>query len=241
MVTAMRRLGFSDVVEVARGAERTAVEEAEELRERMARGEGFMTTSCCPAYIQTVRRHIPELLPHVSDTPTPMHYTAERVESANPAALTVFIGPCVAKRREAMEDSCVDFIMTFEELGSVLEAAGIAPETCEAAALPVEASAQGRGFAVSGGVAHAVKCAVGADADIRVGCVNGTNKAEIARLRAYAKNGAPLDLLEVMTCPGGCINGAGVVNRGKKAREDLLRFVAESPDRAEKHAEPAGE
>ena len=228
LVTAMKKLGFSEVVEVARGAERTAKEEAEELEERLSRNESFMTTSCCPAYIQTVRRHMPEMLPHISDTPTPMHYTGEMVKSKDPQTLTVFIGPCVAKRKEAMEDSCVDHIMTFEELASVFEAAGIDPAACEDDTEFEEASAEGRGFALSGGVAAAVKSVIGSENEIRTACINGTSKAEIARMRAYAKNGGPFDLLEVMTCSGGCVNGAGVINREPKAREDIRKLVSES-------------
>ena len=229
LITAMKKLGFSRVVEVAHGADKTAKEEAEELRERMQRGESFMTTSCCPAYIQTVRRHMPEMLPHISDTPTPMHYTGEMVKSANPKAVTVFIGPCVAKRREAMEDSCVDYIMTFEELASLFDAAGIDPASCEDTVVKDNASAEGRGFAVNNGVAAAVKAALGEEGKkIRTDCINGTSKSEIARMRVYAKNGGPFDLLEVMTCSGGCINGAGVIKRDAKAREDLLKFVSES-------------
>lgn len=228
LVTAMKRLGFSRVVEVAHGAEKTAKEEAEELQERMERGESFMTTSCCPAYIQTVRRHIPEMLPHISDTPTPMHYTGEMVKSENPSAVTIFIGPCVAKRREAMEDSCVDYIMTFEELSSLFEAAGIDPAACKDTVIKDNASAEGRGFAVSSGVASAVKAAFTGAAEIRTTCINGTSKAEIARMRAYANNGAPFDLIEVMTCAGGCINGAGVINKNIKAKEELLKLVSES-------------
>ena len=228
LVTAMKKIGFYDVAEVARGADRTAAEEACELRERMLRGESFMTTSCCPAYIQTVRRHMPEMMPHISDTPTPMHYTGEKLKSSDPGIVTVFIGPCVAKRREALEDSCVDYIMTFEELSSVFEAAGIDPSACEESEVKDAASAEGRGFAVSGGVASAVKAMFGDDIHVRTECVNGTGKAEIALMRAYAKNGAPFDLLEVMTCRGGCINGAGVINRDKKAKEELLKFASAS-------------
>ncbi len=227
LITAIKKLGFAEVVEVALGAERTAKEESEELLERMAKNEPFMTTSCCPAYIQTVRRHIPEMLPHVSDTPTPMHYTAEMIKSKNPAILTVFIGPCVAKRKEALEDSCVDFIMTFEELHSILIAAGIDPENCEEAKIKNEASAEGRGFGSSGGVAKAV-VSVSAGKEIRTSCINGTSKAEIAKMRAYARNGAPFDLIEVMTCPGGCSHGAGVYCHDKSAKERLEKFVAES-------------
>ena len=226
--TAMKKLGFLEVVEVARGAERTAKEEAEELMERLSENGSFMTTSCCPAYIQTVRRHMPEMLPHISDTPTPMHYTGEMVKSKDPQVLTVFIGPCVAKRREAMEDSCVDHIMTFEELASVFEAAGIDPASCEDDTDLPEVSAEGRGFALSGGVAAAVKSFIGTDNEIRTACINGTSKPEIARMRAYAKNGGPFDLLEVMTCSGGCVNGAGVINREPKAREEIRKLVSES-------------
>ena len=227
LVTAIKKLGFAEVTEVALGAERTAQEESEELIERMERDESFMTTSCCPAYIQTVRRHMPEMLPHVSDTPTPMHYTAEMIKSQNPEILTVFIGPCVAKRREALEDSCVDFVMTFEELHSVFTAAQIDPKTCAESVIKTPASAEGRGFGSSGGVAKAV-VAASANREIRTACINGTSKAEIAKMRAYAKQGAPFDLIEVMTCPGGCYNGAGVYCRDKSAKERLDKFIAES-------------
>ena len=227
LVTAIKKLGFAEVTEVALGAERTAHEESEELIERMERDESFMTTSCCPAYIQTVRRHMPEMLPHVSDTPTPMHYTAEMIKSQNPEILTVFIGPCVAKRREALEDSCVDFVMTFEELHSVFTAAQIDPKTCAESVIKTPASAEGRGFGSSGGVAKAV-VAASANREIRTACINGTSKAEIAKMRAYAKQGAPFDLIEVMTCPGGCYNGAGVYCRDKSAKERLDKFIAES-------------
>ena len=228
LVTAMKKLGFADVIEVALGAEKTAREEAEELKERLSKNESFMTTSCCPAYIQTVRRHMPEMLPHISDTPTPMHYTGEMVKSRDPRTLTVFIGPCVAKRREAMEDSCVDYIMTFEELASVFEAAGIDPALCEEEKGLPDASAEGRGFALSGGVANAVKSALGGEMEIRAACINGTSKSEIAKMRAYARNGGPFDLLEVMTCSGGCVNGAGVINRDPRAREEIRKLVSES-------------
>lgn len=228
IVTAMRELGFKEVVEVARGADKTTLNEAEELRERMERGGPFMTTSCCHAYIQAARRHMPELTSHISDTPTPMHYTAEMVKTRNPKNVTVFVGPCVAKRREALEDSCVNYVMTFEELAALFEAAGVEPSKCAEAELREEASAQGRGFAISGGVAAAVKKALGGETEVRTGCINGLGKAAMAQLRAYAKNGAPYDLIEVMTCPGGCISGAGVAVRDRKAREGVEKFAAAS-------------
>ena len=234
LMTAIKELGFSEVAEVAAGADRTAIEEAQELKERMEKGGPFMTTSCCPAYIQAARRLMPELTPHISDTPTPMHFTAEMIKTKNPRNLTVFIGPCVAKRKEALEDSCVDFVMTFDELEALFDAAGIVPANCEPAELRNEPSAEGRGFAVSGGVAAAVKAAMGEECEVKAFCINGLSKAAIAQLRAYAKNGAPWDLIEVMTCPGGCISGAGVAVRDKRAKDGVEKLVAESRPIAEK-------
>ena len=92
--------GFSRIVEVALGADVTTRKETAEFIERMQDGSEFMTTSCCPAYVESVKRHITELIPYVSDTRTPMHYTAEFVKDEEPEAITVFIGPCVAKRHE---------------------------------------------------------------------------------------------------------------------------------------------
>lgn len=229
IVMALRNMGFNDVAEVAIGADRTAREEAQELKERMEAKRPFMTTSCCHAYIQAARRHMPELTPHISDTPTPMHFTAEMVKSLNPENITVFIGPCVAKRKEAMEDSCVDYVMTFEELAALFEAFKIDPCKCIEAKLKEEASAQGRGFAVSGGVADAVKTALGEEGrKVRTTCINGLSKSAMTMLKAFAKNGAPFDLIEVMTCPGGCISGAGVAIHGAKAKEGVDNLVKAS-------------
>ncbi|MDO4557977.1 MAG: [Fe-Fe] hydrogenase large subunit C-terminal domain-containing protein [Planctomycetia bacterium] len=152
---ALRKLGFDDVFEVAVGADVTARREAAEFLERMKRGDRFMTTSCCPAYTDTVRRHLPELRPFVSDTGTPMHYAAERVRDRYPEAVVVFIGPCVAKRFEGMRDPLVDHVLTFEELGTLFVASGIEVADCESYQ-PEPGSSYGRNFAVTGGVAAAV-------------------------------------------------------------------------------------
>ena len=74
----------------------------------MARGDKLMTTSCCSAYVRAVQKHVPELIPCVSETRSPMHYTAELAKQKEPDCITVFIGPCLAKRREGMDDECVD-------------------------------------------------------------------------------------------------------------------------------------
>lgn len=71
VIEGLRRLGFSSVLEVASGADITSRNEADEFVERMEKGEKFMTTSCCPAFVTAVRRHMPEVLPFVSSTARP--------------------------------------------------------------------------------------------------------------------------------------------------------------------------
>lgn len=244
---AIRRLGFDDVFEVAIGADVTAEHEAKEFVERMERGDRFMTTSCCPAYIETVRRHLPELRPFVSDTATPMHYAAELVRQKTPNAIVVFIGPCVAKRFEAMRDPLVDFALTFEELGTLFVAADIEVSECEDYT-PEAGSPFGRNFAITNGVAAAVqnakqtlpakdtfdveKSCIPTDqntaqtVEIRPICVNGLSPAAIRDLRLYATKICPGNLVEVMACEGGCVGGAGTLGNPKTATREIRKLAA---------------
>ncbi len=81
----------------ALGAEQTASHEAEELHGSLRHGQSFMTTRCCPAYMRAVEKHVSDMAPVVSDTPTPMHYSAQAAKQADSNAVTVFVGPCIAK------------------------------------------------------------------------------------------------------------------------------------------------
>lgn len=90
----------------------TVSNEAHELIEKLEEGQKFMTTSCCPSYIELVNKHIPAMKPYVSGTGSPMYYAARIAKEKYPDAKVVFIGPCVAKRKEAQRDEAVDFIMT---------------------------------------------------------------------------------------------------------------------------------
>ena len=122
---AFRQIGFTDVIEVAQGAIKTVETEGHELLEKIEEGQPFMTTSCCPSYIELVNKHIPAMKQYVSTTGSPMYYTARIAKEKYPDAKIVFVGPCLAKRSEARRDDQVDFVMTFEEIGSVFDGYGI--------------------------------------------------------------------------------------------------------------------
>lgn len=230
--TALINAGFTDVVEVAQGADITTKNEAKEFQERMVQGEFFMTTSCCAGYNELIKKHIPEIKPYVSDTKTPLFYTAEIVKKHHPKAITVFVSPCVAKRNEVKNNPNVNYIMNFEEMGALLAGRGIDVNHLEESKFDENPSRQGRNYGVSGGVAAAVKKA-SVDEDFVKPCyINGINKDSIKQLKKYAKDGiCPYgNLIEVMCCEGGCVGGNSTINTVKSAVNAINEFTKNNKD-----------
>ena len=230
--TAMIKAGFTDVYEVAQGADITTLNEAKEFEERMDKKEPFMTTSCCAGYNELRKKHMPEINKFASDTKTPMYYIAEIVKKENPDAKIVFISPCVAKRKEVFENENVDFLMNYRELHALLEGRKIKAEECNETPFKVEGSKQGRNFGVTGGVAGAVQKASNKDIEIKPCIINCLNKDTIKQLRKYAKDEACSEgnLIEVMCCEGGCIGGNATLEQQKIARKSLQELLEKSKD-----------
>jgi len=224
-------LGFSDVIEVAEGAEITTRNEAAEFKERMEKGEPFMTTSCCAGYNELVDKHLPELKPFRSETKTPAYYTAELVKKENPDAITVFFSPCVAKRREALQNPNIDYILNYEELAAWFTALDVKVETVEESDFRKESAAEARNFAVTGGVAGAVNALLNEDDKAKPCVIDGLNKQSIRDLKKFAKTGTCElgNLIEVMACTGGCLGGSSTINSYKPALKQLTNYVSESP------------
>ena len=225
----LKKLGFDHFVEVARGADVTCKDEAAEFKERVLEGDlDFMTTSCCPAYVEAAKKHLPDIMKHVSHTPTPMHFIARMMRKEYPEAITVFIGPCVAKRSEGIADECVDYVLTFEELGAIFDAASIETAVLDSSGFEGQAHSQGRGFALAGGVAAAVLSVADDPTKVKPVTVNGLSKDGLLTLRVYSHGKCPGNLVEVMTCEGGCINGAGVYCDPTDATAAVRKFALES-------------
>lgn len=221
---AIKEIGFTEVVEVAQGAMETTRHEAEELKEKLAEGQPFMTTSCCPSYIQLVEKHMPDLKKYVSSTGSPMYYTARIVKEKYPDAKIVFVGPCVAKRKEVKRDGCVDFALTFEEIGSILDGLEINVDQTRPFSVLFKSVREAHGFAQSGGVINAVKVFLKEEADINAVQIADLNKKNVALLRAYAKTGkAPAHFIEVMACEGGCVTGPCTHNDNSAAKRQLIK------------------
>jgi [FeFe] hydrogenase (group B1/B3) len=236
---ALIEAGFSHVMEVALGADITADKEAAEFAERMERGEAMMTTSCCPAYVYAVRRHVEALSSCISDTRSPMHYAAEIVKKEYPQCVTVFIGPCLAKRREGMDDEYVDYVISVEEISALFAAKHI--DAAKVKAVPGKAlpTSTGRNFAKAGGVAAAVRARLKEPSILRETVIDGLDKAGMKKLAEFGKirSGeiprAPdtPNLIEVMSCQGGCIAGPSVITNPKTALAQLEKYAAKGKRR----------
>ena len=159
-IAAMKKLGFHRIMEVAIGADICTVEEAKDFLEKVPAQQNYMATSCCPAWHSMIYRLFPGEAKNISMTLTPMVFTARLMKKKYPGCKVVFVGPCAAKKLEAIREdirSDVDFVLTFEELQGMFEAKEINFETIEPMYDLNEGTAAGRGFAVAGGVAKAVE------------------------------------------------------------------------------------
>lgn len=225
MHRALLELGFDKMLEVALGADLTVQAEAAEFAEKMEAGEKLMTTSCCPAYVNTIKRFHPELEKYVSDTPSPMIFAARLAREKNPETRTVFIGPCLAKRQEASQANDVDFVLTFEELGALFVAKGIDVAECEPLKWSDHACQAGRSFPMSGGVAGAIKSIIGDEIELKPEIINGLDRRAIKQLKATFLNRLEGNFVEVMACEGGCVAGPGVLTKSQIASRKVMDFA----------------
>ena len=233
LVTAMKMLGFDSVVEVAIGADMCTIEEAKDFLKKVPAEQDYMATSCCPAWHSMIEKLYPGEMNKISMTLTPMVFTARLMKKEHPGCKVVFVGPCAAKKLEAIREtirSDVDFVLTFEELMGMFEAKEI-----DFASIPEseglnEGTAAGRGFAVAGGVAQAVADLVKKEhPDMEVKTARAEGLRDCRKLMTMAKAGKYKGyLLEGMACPGGCVAGAGTILPIEKAQKFVEKYSREA-------------
>ena len=231
--SAFQALGFTDIREVAIGADLCTIEEAKDFMDEVPEKLPFMATSCCPAWSMMAKKMFPKQADCISMALTPMVLTARLIKQKEPNCKIVFVGPCAAKKLEASRKtirSYVDFVLTFEEVAGMFDARGV-----DFAELPegeplARASADGRGFAASGGVAAAVVKAVKRmDPSRKVKIVSADGLQNCKKMLQMAKAGKYNGyLLEGMACPGGCIAGAGTIQPIKKSAASLEKMKKEA-------------
>ena len=227
VITGLKKLGFFTVVEAALGADMVAHAESKELSEK-----GFLTSSCCPAFVQYVKSAFPKLLPLVSHNLSPMATLAKYIKETDKTAKIVFIGPCTAKKAEAQLETVkpyVDAVLTFEELQALYDSRNIDITTLEEDVLD-NASYFGRIFARSGGLTDAVKQGLieqKIDFELKPIACDGIEECRIALLKKN-KNILDANFIEGMACIGGCIGGAGCLTHGEKNKSEVDKYGREA-------------
>lgn len=232
---ALKRAGFLGMVEVAVFADILTLKEALEFDAHIKTAEDFQLTSCCcPVWIAMIRDIFGELMPHVPGAVSPMIAAGRATKKLHPGAVTVFLGPCMAKKREAREPDiadAVDHVLTFEEVRALLGAAGIDPEE-----MPEDerehSSAAGRIYARTGGVSEAVRRTVAQLSPARAIEVVPRQADGVAACRemiAQIKSGAgQANFYEGMACQGGCVGGPKALLDRERGRELVNRYGEEA-------------
>ena len=227
VISGLKALGFHTVVEAALGADMVAEAESRELAEK-----GFLTSSCCPAFVTYIRQSFPQLLPMVSHNLSPMAAIARFIKETTPDAKTIFIGPCTAKKAEAQLDTVkpyIDAVLTFEELQALFDSRELDITTLPEDVLD-NASYFGRIFARSGGLSDAVAEGLkeqGIDFDLKGCSCDGIEACRMALLKK-SKNALDANFIEGMACLGGCIGGAGCLTHGEKNKAEVDKYGREA-------------
>ncbi len=230
VVKGLKELGFFTVVEAALGADMVAQAESKELAEK-----GFLTSSCCPAFVQYIEKSFPQLKEFVSHNLSPMATLAKYIKLTDPTAKVVFIGPCTAKKAEAQLESVkpyVDTVLTFEELQALFDSRDIDITALEEDVLD-NASYYGRIFARSGGLSDAVKQGLieqNIDFELKAIPCDGIEACRTALLRK-SKNVLDANFIEGMACVGGCIGGAGCLTHGEKNKAEVDKYGREAHEK----------
>lgn len=231
VITGIQKLGFFHVVEAALGADMVAYEECKELAEK-----GFLTSSCCPAFVDYIEKKFPQLTDHISHNLSPAATIAKYIKDTTPGAKIVFIGPCTAKKMEFQKEGLKDIIdstITFEELQALFDSRDIDLKSLEEGVLD-NASYYGRIFARSGGLSDAVAEGLkerGIDFNLQAVPCDGIEACRAALLKA-SKNVLKGNFIEGMACVGGCIGGAGCLTHGEKNKADVDKYGMEAYEKS---------
>ncbi len=229
VVSGIKQLGFTDVIEAALGADMVALNEAKELATK-----GDCTSSCCPAFLRYIEIAFPELKEKISTNLSPMGAICKYLKSIDPTCKTVFVGPCIAKKMEAKREEVspyVDCVITFEELQALIDSRGIDLSKLEGQPLD-NASYFGRIFARSGGLSDAVNEALkeqNIDFEVKPVKCSGLDQCKMA-LTKYKAGRLEGNFIEGMACPGGCIGGPSCLTHEVRDAADVDKYGRESKE-----------
>lgn len=243
---ALKKVGFSDMLEVAFFADMLTLREAIEFNRLVNKTEDFMISSCCcPVWVAMSKKIYDKLVKYVSPSVSPMIASGRAIKKINPDCKVVFIGPCVAKKAEAKEKDLIndiDYVLTFAELRDIFEILDIHPEEMEEDISHEYASREGRLYGHTGGVSTAVSEAIGRlfpDKYTLLTTVQGDGVKKCKEMLDDAKEGIIHGtFMEGMGCVGGCVGGPKIITPKEEGAKRLKEFAEDSEIRISLDSQP---
>ncbi len=233
---AFKQIGFTGMVEVALFADILTLKEALEFDKNIQTEADYQLTSCCcPMWIGMIRKVYAQLIPHVPAAVSPMVACGRSIKKIHPGAVTVFIGPCMAKKAEAREPDIrdsTDFVLTFQEIQDVFDYANI-----DLAAMDEDdrdhSSKAGRIYAGTGGVSEAVRSTVARinptkEISVKTRHADGVPACKQMLNDILAGNGGA-NFFEGMGCIGGCVGGPKALIPREEGRKNVVRYGEDAP------------
>ena len=228
MKLALGRLGFADAQETSIGAREVTAQ-----YKKLLEGGTFKNfiTSCCPAVNTMIELYYPKALQYLAPVDTPMVAHAKMIRKSNPKAKVVFIGPCIAKKREAKESGVVDGVLTFEDLAEMFADAGIVLSEIARVPMHEEGGAnRAKYYPISRGIIKSFENYIDGYEFV---AVDGAEKCKEVLENIESLSGM---FIEMNSCDSACVNGpcslalkAGAL----KANADIRKYVGKD---IEKHA-----
>jgi len=200
----LKEIGFGEIRETAEAAEVVS-----ELYYSQFRSSGRLITTACPVVVELIERYYPQLIPCLAATDSPMIAHAKLLKAMDPSVKVVFVGPCYAKKKEAMAfPGLIDAVLTFDEV-AVLETEEAeygqrGTGSSEAAAAGFgEREQPARAYPVENGVIAATFA--GKELPELHRAYSGIDMCKAVLSRLNPDEGS--FFLELNACSGGCING----------------------------------
>ncbi|MBR0574916.1 4Fe-4S binding protein [Proteiniclasticum sp. BAD-10] len=229
-ITALRMLGFSRVLEVAHGADKVT----ETYRNLLETGDyPYAISTCCPSVNFLIRKYHPDMTKYLLPVVSPMIALAKAVKAEKPEVYTVFVGPCLAKKKESLEEEYqgeVDAVLTFEEIMPYLENQGVQVEHLLGSAPDVLATLSGRRYPLSGGIGEGLKDTLDREG-YDVISTHGMDHVEQI-LMDLEQGDLDKVYIELSACHESCLNGPCIpedCGSLYKRKQRMLHYVRRNP------------
>lgn len=223
MSIALGKLGFAAAEETAVGAN-IVTAEYEKLLE--TGGYKNFITSACPAINRMIQLYYPKALKYLAPVASPMVAHARLLKKRYPDAAVVFIGPCIAKKREGRESGVISAVLTFNELNTMFNARSIDPQKVAAVSSGESSANRSKYYPISRGI---IKSFNKLPKGYEYVAVDGVKRSFDVLEDIDSLEGM---FIEINCCEYACINGPATLDRegALKANESIRKYAAASLD-----------